>query len=315
MQSYTAPHAPTALRPLLAGAIDYAGLFPPARLDMPDAVAAYASYLDSADAWALGRFVVPVARLDEMAAAAGALPSTRDHTPPARSTPWRLSALLGADASADMSRVRAFNDKFEAPSVGNWRARIDMVEVKAATEAAVRDVARAVARELVCYVEIPTAGDPAPLVRAIADAGACAKVRTGGITGDAFPASGDLLRFLAACVTDRVPFKATAGLHHPLRGVYALTYESESARGTMFGFLNVVLATAFLRAGAGEQVALGALEESSADAVTFLADGAAWRGHQLSRSQLVAARELAMRSFGSCSFREPIDDLAALGML
>jgi hypothetical protein len=62
------------LRTLLAHAIDYAGLFPPAQLDMPGAVAEYESYLASSDAWALGRFVVPAARLRELAAAAGDAP-------------------------------------------------------------------------------------------------------------------------------------------------------------------------------------------------------------------------------------------------
>ncbi|MDF2772824.1 MAG: hypothetical protein K0S86_2319, partial [Geminicoccaceae bacterium] len=60
------------IRMLLRDAVDYAGLFPPAQLDMPGAVAEYAAYLASADAWALGRFVVPAARLDEMAATARA---------------------------------------------------------------------------------------------------------------------------------------------------------------------------------------------------------------------------------------------------
>ncbi len=49
-----------ALRPLLSGLIDYAGLFPPAAVSMADAVANYAAYRTSADAWALGRFVLPV---------------------------------------------------------------------------------------------------------------------------------------------------------------------------------------------------------------------------------------------------------------
>src|SRR5215216_2608933 len=62
-----------ALRVLLQDAIDYAGLFPPAQLDMSGAVAEYASYLGSVDAWALGRFVAPVARLDELVAAAVSL--------------------------------------------------------------------------------------------------------------------------------------------------------------------------------------------------------------------------------------------------
>ena len=53
------------LRILLRGLIDYAGLFPPASLDMADAVRNYAAYREGEHAWALGRFVVPAARLEE----------------------------------------------------------------------------------------------------------------------------------------------------------------------------------------------------------------------------------------------------------
>jgi hypothetical protein len=50
---------------LLRDLIDYAGLFPPASLDMAAAVANYDSYSRSEWNWILGRFIVPVARLGE----------------------------------------------------------------------------------------------------------------------------------------------------------------------------------------------------------------------------------------------------------
>src|SRR6185436_15978516 len=99
------------------------------------------------------------------------------------------------------------------------------------------------------YIEIPVSGDPAPLATAVGRAGGRLKVRTGGVTADAFPSAADLARFLRAAVQAGVPFKATAGLHHPLRAEYRLTYEPGSACGTMFGFLNLFLATAFVSAG------------------------------------------------------------------
>jgi hypothetical protein len=311
-----APRAPAALRALMQGAIDYAGLFPPAQLDMPAAVEAYASYLRSADAWALGRFVVPAARLDEFEAAANGIAGPRGERQSAvPAERWRLSVLAGADVSADMARARAFGERLLEDSSAPWTASVEAVEVRAATPDAVAGASAAAGRGVECYIEIPIAGDPAPLVRAISEAGARAKVRTGGTTEDAFPSSADLLRFLAACVAEGVAFKATAGLHHPLRGSYALTYLLGSARGTMFGFLNVFLATAFLRAGAGEDAARAVLEERAPESVTFGDEGVEWRGRVLARAELVAARELAITSFGSCSFREPLDDLAALRML
>jgi hypothetical protein len=123
------------------------------------------------------------------------------------------------------------------------------------------------------------------------------------------------VRFLAACVAEDVPFKATAGLHHAVRGSYPLTYAPDSARGTMYGFLNVMLAGAFLREGEDEAMARHVLEENDSSAFQFDPTGVAWRGRRLSAEQLAYARNGAIRSFGSCSFREPIDDLSALGLL
>ena len=55
-----------ALRTLLAGLIDYAGLFPPASLDMAEAARNYEAYRAGPHSWALGRFIVPSARLNEV---------------------------------------------------------------------------------------------------------------------------------------------------------------------------------------------------------------------------------------------------------
>ena len=296
------------VRTLLAHAIDYAGLFPPAQLDMPGAVAAYELYLASSDAWALGRFVVPAARLSELAAAAGeatAKPLGGRHTD------RQLSVVLGADLAADVERVRAFSAHASDQA---WWGGVDAVELRASTPEAIGEAMRVVPGGVERFVEIPIAGDTTPLVRAIAEAGAFAKVRTGGTTADAFPASDHIVRFLATCLREQVPFKATAGLHHPLRGEYPLTYEPGSACGRMYGFLNVFLATAFLAAGLDKADARRLLEESDPDAVTFTGTEAAWQGHRLTLDRLAESRRF-LTSFGSCSFREPIDDLTALGLL
>jgi len=296
------------LRTLLAHAIDYAGLFPPAQLDMPGAVAEYESYLASSDAWALGRFVVPAARLRELAAAAGDAPSNPLGS---RQGERRLSVVLGADLAADVERLRAFCA--DVNGEGWWRG-IDAVELRASTPEAIAQAMRVVPDSVERYVEIPISEDPTPLVRAIAGAGAYAKVRTGGTTTDAFPASDHVARFLATCLREAVPFKATAGLHHPLRGEYPLTYEPGSACGRMYGFLNVFLATAFLAAGLDEAEARVLLDESDPNAVTFSRTEAVWRSHRIPLDRLAESRRF-LTSFGSCSFREPIDDLTALGLL
>ena len=190
-----------------------------------------------------------------------------------------------------------------------------MVELKAETADAVEAALAGLPRHLAAFVELPLARDPGPALAVIARHGAGAKVRTGGVTEDAFPATDDLLRFLRAAVNAGVPFKATAGLHHPLRARYRLTYEPDSASGTMFGFLNLFLAAAFLRQGMNDADAGRLLEEGDPASIGFDRQGVSWRGHRLEAAALDEARRGGLGSFGSCSFEEPIGDLASLGLL
>jgi hypothetical protein len=290
------------LRTLLAGLIDYAGLFPPAGLPMDQAVANYASYLRGEDRWALGRFIVPAARLGEFTeAATGILPAAGE--------PWRLSALIGSNAGGEVDAARSFNAR-RAPAGG---ALVDTLEGRADSTGAVRALSAAASPEFTLFVEIPVDGDPLPLVAAIASAGARAKIRMGGVTVDAFPPSDAVIRFLAACVRHPVAFKATAGLHHPIRGVYPLTYALDAHQGTMYGYLNLLLAAALLQAGGSVPDARGLLEEASLEAFTFGEDGVAWRDTRIANDALARIRGLA-HGIGSCSFDEPLDDLRQAGL-
>jgi hypothetical protein len=250
-----------ALRILLEGLVDYAGLFPPAALPMELAVQNYARYRESDHAWMLGRFVVPGDRTGDVPAG------------------FPLSILGMPFPSAHTFEVKAGN--------------VGEIE-RIAAEAGGATV----------YVEITDLA----LVPALAAHGLRAKFRTGGVTPEAFPDVEQVAGFLRACRTARVPFKATAGLHHPLRCVKPLTYEANAPQGTMHGFLNVFLAAGF--AGFEADV----LRETDPAAFEVEEDGISWRGYFLSRTDLRALRNFAV-SFGSCSFEEPVEDLRALGLL
>ena len=292
------------LRRLLHGAIDYAGLFPPASLDMASAVGEYAVHRDGDDAFALGRFVLPAARLEEFEQAAAPL------LPRAGARSWALSALIGSDLEEDVERIERFNAGHRDARLG--AVYVDTVELK--THSA-RDVARAAElldRRFDTYMEIPVAEDPAELVGAIAGTTAKAKIRTGGVTPDAFPSSAQVARFVRRCVADGVGFKATAGLHHPLRAEHRLTYAPDAARGTMFGFLNVLLAVAGTHAGFQDDEVVAVLEERDPASLCFGERGeVSWRGRTIAGDVIGRARD-SMTAFGSCSFREPMDDLRAL---
>jgi hypothetical protein len=298
----------SAIRALLAESIDYAGLFPPAGLDMASAVENYARYRAGPDAWALGRFVVPVSRLPEFEAAlAGLLRKKPDHQA------WPLALLAGANPARDLEAAAELTRRHSGPD--SPRLLADAIETKASSVEGIEDIMHRMPRTLQAYVEVPIERDPEALLLAIARLGGRAKVRTGGVTRDAFPRTSDLLRFLRGCVRAGLPFKATAGLHHPLRAEYRLTYAPDSPTSLMFGFLNLFLATAFLRAGLADADAARVLEERSPDAFQIDEDGIGWQGHRLDLETLRSARRLAVVSFGSCSFTEPIGDLEALHLL
>jgi hypothetical protein len=191
-------------------------------------------------------------------------------------------------------------------------ALIDAVELKAASVQDIENQHRDLPPLFEQYFEVPLGGDIEVLIKAIARTGARAKVRTGGTAADAFPPARDLLRFLKACHRENVAFKATAGLHHPVRGPYKLTYEPNSESGMMYGFLNLFLAAALVARGESDSTVLAALEESDPRAFEFSDGAIGWKGHRFDAQQLRAVRSDVAVSFGSCSFREPVDELSRL---
>ena len=289
---------------LVTGLVDYAGLFPPAGLDMVTAVDHYARYRSDSSERMLGRFVVPVNRLDEFRAAAeGHLPTRPD------GAPWRLAALLGGDVVTDLAGIARANVAYSRPTTG--RLVVDVLEVKATTVAAVDVVARAIPPGFEVYVEVPLSPDPTPLLDALAARRLHAKVRTGGVTADAIPSAGDIATFLVAVARAGVAFKATAGLHHAIRGRYSLTYAADSPTAVMHGFVNVFIAAALAHVGAPVADLIAALEETEPSAFRFAEADVRWRAHSLTVKQLQDTRSRFARSFGSCSFHEPAAEIGA----
>lgn len=294
--------AAESLKTLLAGLIDYAGLFPPAALNMETTVRNYATYRAGPFAWALGALIVPVGRLEEFLRFAKPYASEAEIV-------WPVSLLVGAELEALKEIVAV------TAEARGWRAVA--LEVRPETPDFIPAAVAATPPELRSrtFFEIPPSSDPSAWLQAVKRAGACAKIRTGGVTADAFPAPDDIAHFLETCAEFDVPFKATAGLHHPMRAVNRLTYEPECDSAVMHGFLNVFLAAAFLRNGMTTENAVKVLEERDAENFRFTAAGLAWHCQELSRAQLAEARRDFCLSFGSCSFDEPIADLRKLTLL
>lgn len=298
----------TALRPSVRAAftalIDYAGLFPPAELPPAEARRDYESARTGAHAWMLGRFIIPAALLLKA-------PDTVD-------APLSVIATGKVDVLERLGELRAAGSRIEAleipiaSSISPLRTVLsadEILDVTGELEAAITTVGL---RDVPTYVEVPRAAPWWPMLPAVMDALARmqlrAKLRCGGVTADAFPSVAEVANFIAAAADAGVAFKATAGLHHPVRHL-------DSATGfTMHGFLNILAATALARGLDSKNLAEIIAEE---DATAFAFDDVsfAWRDHRAEVTQLQHARREAFAGYGSCSFDEPIEDLTALGIL
>lgn len=299
-------------RAFLSGIVDYAGLFPPASFSMDAAVREYATRRSGIDRDLLGRFVVPAERLDEFSAAAEAL---LPRGPGAK--PWRLSVIAGgAGSDRDAARDKAlhFNCSHwtDAP-IGH--AVCDAAEIPVKSPDDVASALKSFPASFQLFLEIPFEPNPEPLIAALEGTSAAAKIRTGGVTESAIPSSAQVVRFIGASVGRGVGFKATAGLHHAVRGLYPLTYDEGAPLAMMHGYLNVFLAAAFSKSGMGEADIVRLLDETDASAIRIDDDGASWRGNSVTAEQLVDARESVALSFGSCSFAEPVAEARKLGLL
>jgi len=284
---------------LLDGLIDYAGLFPPSALAMESAVQNYSRYLESPESFALGRFVVPVARLEELAREQARVPHSEE---------WRLSALIGVDAAHEIGQIDRFNSQHSGRTV------IDMIEMKVTAGLDLAETSALVGDEVDLYFEL-LPDDGRSLLSEVAACGRRAKIRTGGITEEAFPSAASITQFISGCKELNLPFKATAGLHHPLRCVKPFTYEPSSPSGTMHGFVNLFVTAALI--DHGEEVAKvePLLEETEREAFEVTDDAIVWRGLRITSAQMRETRERFALSFGSCSFEEPFSDLRELGWL
>jgi hypothetical protein len=290
---------------LLGGIIDYAGTFAPASLSLQAALASYAAARNGRASWLVGRLVCPAGNLRELSTLASPMMS-RDIAP------FALTVILGGDPSAQagqLEEVVAFNERPSAAAV------IASVEFPPLPASQIRQMMPRVPGAVEAFFEVPVDADLERRVGTIAQVGASAKVRTGGVTSGAFPAPEDLSRFISSCADAGIAFKATAGLHHAIRGSYPLTYDRDSHDSPMYGFLNVCLAAALVQSGVESDEVTDALVVESGEEIQFREDAMVWRQHVLGIADLTATRQRLFRSFGSCAISEPIEELAQLQLL
>jgi hypothetical protein len=268
---------------LLGRLIDHAALFPPASMTVPDAAAEDRRARESPYAWMLARFVCPASKLEELG----------------REMPWRrapgLSVVLDTAHFAPLEVAADAGAPIEAAEL----RLSDPVPSPGFLAETTRRLGWTPYFELVLGESWPETVPRA--VGAVGEAGGKVKLRCGGET---VPTVEQVALVIAACRDAGCVFKATAGLHHPIR------------RGSEHGFVNLLAAVTFAHAhGAGAQELEPVLAEEDPRAFSITADGLAVHERRADRSEIAAARDRLFASIGSCSWREPVEDLQALGVL
>jgi len=276
---------------LLDSLFDYAGLFPPASLDLPAVVRNYLCYRQGLHADALGRLIVDFNRAQALRTVAGE--RLRE-----------IGLSLIASSERDLDGLLYLLDT---------GLPIDAIEIKANAPSEIERIARRLPVGLTTYFEVPVEAGDARALDAICGAGARVKLRMGGMTAEAFPSPRTTAGMLQALADRHLIFKATAGLHHPLRSIHRFEGSLDSAAGTMHGFVNLCCAAAIIHLGGDAIDAALILEETDQRAWQISPEAIVWREFRWSALQMEDVRREFFCSIGSCSFTQPVEELEALG--
>lgn len=306
------------VRAFMEKLIDYAGLFPPADLPMETAIQNYAAFLNDQDAWMLGRFIIPSSRLHTLDPYMSFFSSER---------PLALS-VLGSRSQQAKECLELLNESLKQIEAcrDKYREAVEMVVLElplppAAVESPLLDAIGSGTSKygLQTFCEMTfalndewesnmiAALDEIAAYNSVSDVKLGVKLRTGGVTADAFPTPKQAAAILVRCRERDLPMKFTAGLHHPVR-----MYRNEVST-KMHGFLNVFFAGLLAQShDLDERITEEILADENPDHFFFTAEGLGWRDIAINVAEIQALRHRVLCSYGSCSFDEPRDELREL---
>ena len=301
---------------LIRASVDYAGLFPPAKLPLEQVVKNYHSYLENNRHEMLGRLVLPSAKLNEFKSLAQSTDVGLSHS-------WKISALVAPiELIEDELSSKALESSLDQISEFNQQAGavssvVDAIEIRTSSPETIQLAAELIPKEISVFFEIDWREDPTRSISAIATSNHTnlfAKIRTGGITEDLIPSPDRVAEFLLSCANQNVGLKATAGLHHPVRDHYRLTYEPDSPQGCMHGFINVFVAgcLAFANQANSVEQIKEVLECRSSDPFQLDDNQVRFGNLSVDAKTVAQIRNSKLISFGSCSFDEPTNELESL---
>lgn len=302
--------------------IDYAGLFPPANLELLQAFHNFVFYSQGEYNWMLGKFIIPAKRLAELG-------KILDDMKIESIIPLSVLGASGESISefndffsSDINSIKEFINKYsESISIDAFEVRLpsevyrldendEILELMIGVSA---DIERVIGKSIPVFFEAKLTKDyETEIIRTVEtiaalDKGCGYKLRTGGTEAKAFPEPEVIAFAIMTCCEFSVPMKCTAGLHHPVR------HFNNEVSSIMHGFLNVFAAGIMAYTNnLDESELLEVINEEDPYEFIFTENGFEWNEIEISNLEIKQSRERFMLSYGSCSFNEPIDDLKTM---
>jgi hypothetical protein len=304
-------------RAFFSGLVDYAGLFPPAGLDLIEAVGNYRTYLDRPERWILSRFIATAAHVEQLREESLRM-FTAQH-------PLAVS-LVSRDPASDITRVVAKLKQSEGRvAIGSAEVVIDcnkdLAQQLSAHDSILKELDSS-GLHIPLFYEVPPTESWDKVFDQVVDAIDMArthtarmigcKLRCGGLQPQLIPPPDRIAHVLHGCASRSIPLKCTAGLHQPFRHADHLDGKPVMTHGYFNVFFAGIVANT-QRASVEELLAI--VSESDVVDAVFSDEGISWLGRTISTEEIQRAREERVISYGSCSFEEPIEAAMALGWL
>jgi hypothetical protein len=331
---------PFAMQGFMAGLIDYAGLFPPSQLPIAEAIQSFAKYRQEQDAWMLSRFIIPDTILTELEPFSHLF---KDNPP------FRFSVTFRGGETYDwflenlkttLARIKKFEQKYGKD------VKIEMLEAKLPVfeggshnpetllvffQSIEHTIQTSLDHSLQLFIEVPWTvefhDDFKSTHDDLFDHAATAiqwvnkqtdsdrtkfgfKLRCGGERPLHVPSSDIVASALSHVIRTKIPFKATAGLHHPMR------HYANDFGGMMHGFINVFAAGVIgKKHKLSQKQLIDIIGDEIASNFKLTETNFSWRDLSIRVGDLEQSRHIQFISYGSCSFDEPREDLVELGLL
>lgn len=314
--------------------IDYAGLFPPTSLTLDKAINNYSNYRNADHKWMLSRFIIPGSRINEL----------NKYMELFEKNPPFLFSVLGKATNkikefeinfrSVIENIISFEENFrDNIKIDALELKFPSIEVKKHTKEKFEQFLQIIStiisdtptkNKLDIFLELTD-----PLIKEkilkeflqvlvnynktakIAEINFLAfKLRTGGVVPEAFPPVEVISRVILECSNYGIPWKATAGLHHPIR------HYNESVKNKMHGFINVIGATALNEEHKLDIETLNKIiSDENPKHFKFENDLFSWKDIEISSQTIYKSRFKRFISFGSCSFNEPKEDMIKLNLM